>query len=195
MSSLNHPRIRSAATASGRVAPRQIPTQLSTRFSPAVCFVLFCLHHQQTWFILSVPPHVSSPMARPKSFLRRESTKSLKAATIKINPKSDFASAPDAAVLEKATIESLRNVQHKDADGNIISEFATMNALHVEHGWSDLDVQPSLTFQTRRVRDLNVLWTPSARSRGTSRLATVVAHRAVTVSKPVNLRHLSLPQR
>lgn len=27
----------------------------------------------------------------------------------------------DAAVMEKATMESLRNVQHKDSNGNVIS--------------------------------------------------------------------------
>lgn len=28
----------------------------------------------------------------------------------------------DAAVMEKATLESLRNVQHKDSNGNVISK-------------------------------------------------------------------------
>ena len=28
----------------------------------------------------------------------------------------------DAAVMEKATMESLRNVQHKDSNGNVISK-------------------------------------------------------------------------
>jgi len=51
-------------------------------------------------------------MARPKLFSRESSrAKTDTVLTIK-----------DAALFEKATIESLRSVQHRDRDGNVISK-------------------------------------------------------------------------
>lgn len=59
-------------------------------------------------------------MARPK-FGKRESTRSLKANAPKlVHAKTDSVIIKDAAIYEKATLESLRGVQHKDQDGNII---------------------------------------------------------------------------
>lgn len=62
-------------------------------------------------------------MARPKSFMKRESSRFLKEGVAKPPPpKTDALLVQDAAVLEKTTMESLRNSQFKDRDGNIIGK-------------------------------------------------------------------------
>ena len=90
-------------------------------------------------------------MARSKVF-RRESTKSLTAGVVKSRPKTDFATIQDAAVFEKATIESLRAVQHKDRDGNLIGKSRRVDAVLCRLALdSDIAVaaEPDLTNPTR----------------------------------------------
>ena len=57
--------------------------------------------------------------------------KSIMADTALAFPVNTTNTAQDAAVLEKATIESLRNVQHKDCNGNLISKYKYSRGLHV----------------------------------------------------------------
>lgn len=64
---------------------------------------------------------INSSMARTSVF-KRESTRSLKAGEIKQHVKTDPIIAADAAFYEKATIEPLRSVEHKDRDGNVIGK-------------------------------------------------------------------------
>ena len=111
-------------------------------------------------------------MARPKAF-KRESTKSLKAASIKVHAKTDSVLIKDAAIYEKATIESLRAFQHKDSEGNIIGKLSLF--LRSPNRPILIRIsQLSLILQIPHGQDGSALWTQSDHSTKTSKLDTSV---------------------
>jgi hypothetical protein len=66
----------------------------------------------------------------------------------------------DAAVLEKSTLESLRHVQHKDSNGNVISTSPSLSS-RFSTIVADHPPQPSPIFRTLLALAGKDLWIPS----------------------------------